>query len=240
MVNRNVIRTVALGGVALLGLSVTACSGNDSGSGTASSTVSGDGAAPSSTAPSSSAPATQTGGVSGAPTSEGTTSGGGSSGGGSATSTGSSAAAGGGDVAACTSSKLRVSVAQGDSGAGSTGYRIRFQNSSGSPCRIDGYPGVSAVGKGNGSELGKPADRVSQKAAPAVLIPNGSAYATLQAVNIGSNGGPLGSSCKVGDADGWRIYPPNETHAVYVKQPGLKACTSQTSWLRISPVHPAS
>lgn len=237
MRNRNAIRAVALGGVALLGLSVTACGGNDSGSGTASSTVSGDGAVPSSTAPSSSAPATQTGGMSGAPTSEGTTSGGGN---GSATSSGSSAASGGGDVAACTSSKLKVSVAQGDSGAGHTSYRIRFQNSSGSPCRIDGYPGVSAVGKGNGSQLGKPADRVSQKAAPAVLIPNGSAYATLQAVNIGNDGGPLGSACKAGDADGWRIYPPNETHAVYVKQSGLKACTSQTSWLKISPVHPAS
>lgn len=239
MMNRNVIRTVALGGVALLGLTVTACSGNDSGSGTASSTVSGDGGLPSSATPSPSASSAQTGGMSGVPSPAGASSAPGASSG-SATSSGSGAASGSGTVAACTSSKLKVTVAQGDSGAGNTGYQIRFQNTSGSPCRIDGYPGVSAVGRNNGSQLGKAADRVSQTATPAVLIPNASAYATLQAVNIGNNGGPLGSSCKAADADGWRIYPPNETHSVYVKQPGLKACISQVSWLRISPVHPAS
>jgi hypothetical protein len=124
--------------------------------------------------------------------------------------------------------------------AGHMGYQIRFQNTSGSPCTLQGYPGVSAVGHDNGTQLGKAASRSGEKGSRVTLIPNASAYATIFAVNIGDGGGPLGSECKVGKADGWRIYPPGETHAAYVAQKGMTACTSKSDWLQIGPVHPGS
>lgn len=36
------------------------------------------------------------------------------------------------------------------------------------------------------------------------------------------------------NADGWRIYPPNETKALYAPSPGLMACSSDVNWIQVT------
>ncbi|AXE40044.1 DUF4232 domain-containing protein [Acidipropionibacterium virtanenii] len=235
MINRNATRTAALTGAALLGLTMTAC-GGDGGSSAATPTA-GDGSSTAAAPTSASSPSSVqttfassgTGGDQTTPT--GTTS-----------SSGSSGTTGSGDrqPARCGTSALKVSVAEGHPAAGHLSYRIRFQNTSGHPCVIQGFPGVSAVGHDNGTQLGKAASRSGDSGSRITLIPGASGYASIYAVNIGDGGGPLGDECKVAKADGWRIYPPGETRAVYVAQSGMTACTSQSDWLQIGSVQPAS
>lgn len=140
------------------------------------------------------------------------------------------------EVSDCTASDLDVSVSQGDPAAGSVMFTISFTNTGDDPCRIGGYPGVSAVGDGNGTQLGKVAQR-GQAGKAAVLIPNGHAEASLKAVDVGDGGGPLGDECKATDADGWRIYAPGSKKAAYVEQDGLHACAGDVGWLTVDGVH---
>ncbi|MCG7308860.1 DUF4232 domain-containing protein [Brachybacterium sp. ACRRE] len=139
-------------------------------------------------------------------------------------------------VSDCTASNLDVSVSRGDPAAGSVMYTISFTNTGDDPCRIGGYPGVSAVGGGNGTQLGKAAQR-GQAGKAAVLIPNGHAEASLKAVDVGDGGGPLGDECKATDADGWRIYAPGSKKAAYVEQDGLHGCAGDVDWLTVDGVH---
>ncbi|UQN28870.1 DUF4232 domain-containing protein [Brachybacterium kimchii] len=140
------------------------------------------------------------------------------------------------EVSDCTASDLDVSVSQGDPAAGSVMFTISFTNTGDDPCRIGGYPGVSAVGDGNGTQLGKAAQR-GQAGKAAVLIPNGHAEASLKAVDVGDGGGPLGDECKATDADGWRIYAPGSKKAAYVEQDGLHGCAGDVDWLTVDGVH---
>ncbi|MBK0332885.1 DUF4232 domain-containing protein [Brachybacterium sp. MASK1Z-5] len=139
-------------------------------------------------------------------------------------------------VSDCTASNLDVSVSQGDPAAGSVMFTISFTNTGDDPCRIGGYPGVSAVGGGNGTQLGKAAQR-GRAGKAAVLIPNGHAEASLKAVDVGDGGGPLGDECKATDADGWRIYAPGSKKAAYVEQDGLHGCAGDVDWLTVDGVH---
>lgn len=131
-------------------------------------------------------------------------------------------------------------MAQGDAAAGSIGYEITFTNVSNAACTLDGHPGVSAVGKDNGTQIGASAKRTEEATSSVHLQPGQDAVATLTAVNIGDGGGPLGNQCAPVDADRWRIYPPDSKKSVFVAQQGLKACShSDADWLSISTVHPA-
>ncbi|WP_227488341.1 DUF4232 domain-containing protein [Brachybacterium subflavum] len=158
---------------------------------------------------------------------------------GSGSGTASGKADGGGSndqVSDCTASHLKISVDQGDPAAGSVMFTISFTNTGDDPCRIGGYPGVSAVGGGDGTQLGKAAQR-GQAGKAAVLIPNGHAEASLKAVDVGDGGGPLGDECEATDADGWRIYAPGSKKAQYVAQDGLHACAGDVDWLTVDGVH---
>lgn len=146
-------------------------------------------------------------------------------------------------VPECTQPMLSASVTHipNSDGAGRTAYQLRLRNVSSQNCRIAGFPGVSVVGHGDGTQIGQPADRTTSPAGqPKVLIPNASSDARIIAVNIDENGGPLGSDCKVVKADGWRIYPPNGTRALYAPYPGLIACSSDTTWLQVTQMNPTS
>lgn len=158
---------------------------------------------------------------------------------GSGSGTASGKADGGGSndqVSDCTASHLKISVDQGDPAAGSVMFTISFTNTGDDPCRIGGYPGVSAVGGGDGTQLGKAAQR-GQAGKAAVLIPNGHAEASLKAVDVGDGGGPLGDECEATDADGWRVYAPGSKKAQYVAQDGLHACAGDVDWLTVDGVH---
>ncbi|WP_157674702.1 DUF4232 domain-containing protein [Agrococcus jejuensis] len=137
---------------------------------------------------------------------------------------------------ACTASDLAVTQSTGDAGAGSVSVTFAFENVGVEPCTLAGFPGVSAVGGGDGEQLGQPADR-SDLAYDAVELPPGvTATAAMRMVNVAGGGGPLGEACAVQDADGWRVYPPDSTEAIFVAVDGLQACAGDVDWITIDPI----
>lgn len=137
---------------------------------------------------------------------------------------------------ACATSSLKVSIGNGDGAAGSVYYPIVFTNSSGSACSLFGFPGVSFVVGGSGSQLGDAATRNSDKPVQTVtLAPGEAAHATLQVVQALNF--PT-AKCQPVNAHFLKIFPPNQTDAVTLSF-DAKACAATgkgATVLNVSPV----
>ena len=138
--------------------------------------------------------------------------------------------------ARCTPKGLRVALTGGEGAAGSTYYELTLTNTSGHLCHTGGFGGVSLVGDGNGTQIGAPADRTEPGKVRAITLqPEGRAAATLRVTNA-ENYSP--SKCDPTPAEGFRVYPPNETHAAYVAQ-GSTGCRNDTvHLLTLTPYQP--
>jgi hypothetical protein len=137
-------------------------------------------------------------------------------------------------VAACTSGQLSVSVGQSSGAAGSLIVPLVFQNTSSTTCSLQGYPGVSIVGA-NGVQLGAAAARTSQPT-PLVSLPAGQ---TTTAIFRQANPGIL--NCTPVTATGFRVYPPNQTAAIFAPDSGLTTCPGNAQESpQISPVGTSS
>ncbi|WP_045075934.1 DUF4232 domain-containing protein [Psychromicrobium lacuslunae] len=117
--------------------------------------------------------------------------------------------------ALCTAAMLSGSIAEGGGGAaGSVYMNLVVKNKTAQPCSINGYPGVSLVGKGNGTQLGAAADRdPNQPSTGAVLLAAGASAAAQLLYTRAEN---YGASCTLVKADGFRVYPPSATDALYI------------------------
>lgn len=127
----------------------------------------------------------------------------------------------------CATSSLAGTIGQGGGGAaGSVEVTLVLTNNGTSQCSLQGWPGVSFVGNGNGTQLGNPADfDRSTPHATVVLQPGGTAQAPLkivQAMNYPE------ADCKPQKADGFRVYPPGSTESLFVKDDNVTACTTTT------------
>jgi hypothetical protein len=119
-------------------------------------------------------------------------------------------------AAACATSALHVAVpaVTGNAAAGSTYYPIQFVNTSGSPCTLYGYPGVSFVTAAGGSQIGVPAIRDPAVSAQLVTLAAGqTVHAVLQVAEAQNY---PASDCGPVTAHWLKIYPPNQTAPVYV------------------------
>ncbi len=127
----------------------------------------------------------------------------------------------------CASSDLKGSIAPGGGGAaGSVGVTLVLTNTGSSPCSLQGWPGVSFVGDGNGTQLGAAAKFDHSAPHPSVTIaPGATATAPLligQALNYPSD------ECKPQKPDGFRVYPPGSKTALFVAYDQMTACTSDS------------
>ena len=119
---------------------------------------------------------------------------------------------------------LRVSLSGGEGAAGSTYFDLTLTNTSKHPCRTGGFGGVSLVGDGNGTQIGAPADRTQTVKVRAITLqPGGKATATLRETNAENY---PATKCRPAPAEGFRVYPPNETHAAYVAH-GSTGCRNE-------------
>lgn len=103
--------------------------------------------------------------------------------------------------------------------------KIVVKNVTGTPCVIDGYPGVSMVGGGNGTQLGAAADRdpAQPSKGPVTLAPGASAQAPLRYTQAAN----YQSGCSQSPADGLRVYPPSAKDALFIAKP-MTACTESS------------
>ncbi|HEY3707807.1 MAG TPA: DUF4232 domain-containing protein [Amycolatopsis sp.] len=121
------------------------------------------------------------------------------------------------DNGLCKAGDVSLSLGQGDAGAGSSYRPLNIKNTSGKPCTIQGFPGVSYVGGDNGQQIGPPAFRSGEKGAAVKLSPGQSAAADIQFVQV-QNFDP--AVCKPTPVKGLRVYLPQETASNFIADPG--------------------
>lgn len=137
----------------------------------------------------------------------------------------------------CTVNQLSVTLGRGNGAAGSEIVPIVFTNTGSSSCTLTGYPGVSFVGDGNGTQLGAAANEDGSVAiVPNSLAPGDTVSAQLRITQAGNYSG-----CTVVPADGLRVYPPHSYEAVFVKASDFSACSNaDIKLLSVQPVQPGS
>jgi hypothetical protein len=141
-------------------------------------------------------------------------------------------------LAECQSASLQVTVNTSQSGAaaGSTYYPVDFTNTSGSACGMYGYPGVSFVTAGSsaGTQIGPAAQENPAFGKLTIrLAPGGVAHAWLQ---VAAAGNFPASACKPQTVSWLKVFPPDQTVAVYVNH-SFDACASMgTPLMFVMPV----
>jgi hypothetical protein len=135
----------------------------------------------------------------------------------------------------CTAAQLQINVTPGPNAAGHIGLNIVFTNTSTHPCTMYGYPGVSFVTGPTGTQINDPAQRSAAQGPPTLttLPANGKAHASLLLVNV-ANYPP--NTCKPTQAAGLRVYPPDDTTALYTNSPQQICTTKGTGTAQIYPV----
>jgi hypothetical protein len=115
---------------------------------------------------------------------------------------------------ACATSGLSVKLGPGNGAAGSTFIPIVFTNTTGSPCSLFGYPGVSFVTGQGGSQVGSAAMRdPTQPARDIVLAAGGVAHATLRVVQADNF---VAAACLPTAVSTLKIFPPGQTAPLYL------------------------
>lgn len=113
----------------------------------------------------------------------------------------------------CESSDLELSLGRGDGAAGTVWRPLRFTNVSDSPCVIQGFPGVSYVAGEDGHQVGAAAYRDGKKGAPVTLSEGETAFSAVGFTQV-ANYDP--DDCEPTKVRGLRVYPPQETHSMYL------------------------
>jgi hypothetical protein len=139
--------------------------------------------------------------------------------------------------AACATSALKVTLGSPSGYAGGVYQTIVFTNTSGASCSLYGYPGVSLVSGPPYNQIGLAAQRSSTVPVKQITLAAGaSANAVVQivdALNFPS------ASCSPTQAAYLRVYPPNQTAAVYLAD-SSEACSEPVQTLYISAVQAGS
>jgi hypothetical protein len=141
-------------------------------------------------------------------------------------------------LAACQSASLQVTVDTGQAGAaaGSTYYPVDFTNTSGSACGMYGYPGVSFVTAGSsaGTQVGAAAQENPAFGKLAVrLAPGGVAHAWLQ---VAAAGNFPANTCQPQTVSWLKVFPPDQTVAVYINHSFAACAATATPLLFVMPI----
>jgi Domain of unknown function (DUF4232) len=132
----------------------------------------------------------------------------------------------------CPTSALKVSLGRANGTAGATFYPLNFVNTGKTTCTLRGYPGVSAV-TSSGRQIGNPASRVQSKFGTVALAPGTQHSASIGIVETGNFSA---SQCKPVTAAGLKVFPPNQTRSVTLKQKFSTCSSAATTSLRVTPV----
>lgn len=135
----------------------------------------------------------------------------------------------------CLAAALRPATQKSGAAAGSVYLTIGLTNIGKTTCTLLGYPGVSIVGHGNGTQIGAPAQRDTTKKPAAVSLAVG--HSTTFVLRVSQAANYPTPDCSAVKADGFRIYPPGSTDAVYLADKGVTGCAKATvQLLTVGPV----
>jgi len=136
-------------------------------------------------------------------------------------------------ITTCAVGDLKVTLGAASGAAGSSVRPIVFTNTGSGACELHGFPGVSFVGDGNGTQLGAAADEDQSVSITSHTLQPGDAVQAQLKIEQAQNF----AGCSPKTADGLRIYPPHSYDAVFVKASGLTACTNKdVHLLMVQPV----
>lgn len=116
----------------------------------------------------------------------------------------------------CHSSELKLTLGPADHAMMHTNTSLVFTNTGGRTCTLQGFPGVSFVTGNSGQQVGQAASRSGSLGAAVTLHPGDSTSAPL---SITSTGPYSAADCQQVDTRGLRVYPPNETAAMFLPLP---------------------
>ncbi|WP_245670223.1 DUF4232 domain-containing protein [Corynebacterium crudilactis] len=124
----------------------------------------------------------------------------------------------------CATADLEISLSGQQGAAGSTLVDVNFSNLGATDCTLQGFPGVSLVGLGNGTQIGAPASREQTDSPTITLQPGESTIAALR-ISRAENYDP--ALCAPKPADGLRVYPPGDTASAFLHMDGLQGCSNE-------------
>jgi hypothetical protein len=133
----------------------------------------------------------------------------------------------------CHTGDLSVKTGTGGAAAGTYHTNLVFTDKSDHRCTLTGYPGVSWVTGDNGTQVNDPFERASGTKKTITLSPGGQAHAVLvthDALNFPAD------KCKPTDVRGYRIYPPDETAAIFVSAPAKECSVKPTGLGQVQPI----
>ena len=140
----------------------------------------------------------------------------------------------------CADSVLKLTLSMPKGAAGSFVQDIDFTNTGSSSCVLRGAPGLSVVGDGAGTQLGAAASRDQAVTKDVRLAAHGGqAYALFGGTELGK-GTEGANRCTGGvrSGDGYRVYPPHSTRAVFLKDADAVACPTGGQFLHVASVLP--
>jgi hypothetical protein len=127
-----------------------------------------------------------------------------------------SAASAGQPVVVCTNAELTASYHRTDAAMSHRYGRLVLTNTSDHACSTGGYGGLSYVGRGDGTQVGAPADREPGRTRSIVVRPGGKVVSRVSETVAGVY--PK-RECRPAHVDGFRVYIPNETRSQFIKHP---------------------
>ena len=143
---------------------------------------------------------------------------------------GGTAGTGGAATGRCATSDLTGSIEAGSGGAaGSVDVHLVLTNTGSTTCTLQGWPGVSFVGGGTGTQIGAAATQEQGSANPTVTLTPG--QAAVAPLKIGQAGNYSAADCDAVTPDGFRVYPPGSKQSLFVKDTDYQACGNTSATL---------
>ncbi|GAA3549309.1 hypothetical protein GCM10022197_00150 [Microlunatus spumicola] len=141
---------------------------------------------------------------------------------------------GSGSGSGCGVGSLKITYANdtGGGGAGSVAGALTFRNTGSTACTLSGFPGVSFVGGGNGTQVGQAATRTDGAVKERTLEPGKAVKAALRRTQPGN----YGDDCGQTKVDGFRVFPPGSTESAFVAFPTTGCRSADVPLLQVGPV----
>ena len=131
----------------------------------------------------------------------------------------------------CASSQLKLTIGIGQGTAGTSYQVLVLTNTGTTACTLFGYPGVSFI-DASGVIIGKPSSRDQGPVHTITLVAGGAANALSRQPDPGAFSA---SVCQPKTADRVRVYPPDQTVALFAHD-AVQLCSSAKGRTGIGPM----